>query len=170
MVFPLESKGFDVEPPAYFPTAQMQNIPPLLRNALLRWSQPPLPERLMDLDDVGLYILQYRHPGSINPITGIAIDYAFRVGRRSVFGYALSRLLAPRERDVTAAFWRQFAFLMALPHRYREAIIQHDQANPQSPITPQVTRWAHLHNTLCQVRCKLCSQSQYSGCDQCPPR
>jgi hypothetical protein len=116
MVFLLEPKGFDEEPPAYFPTAQMQAIPPLSHNPPPRRNQPPPPERLMDLDDVGLYLIQYHRPGSVNPTNGIAMDYAFRIGRRSVFGYALSRLLALRERDITAIFRRQFAFLAALPH------------------------------------------------------
>jgi hypothetical protein len=58
----------------------------------------------MNLDAVGLHMLYYNRPGGINPIMGIAIDYAFRVGRRSVFGYALARLLSSVDREAMHAF------------------------------------------------------------------
>jgi hypothetical protein len=65
------------------------------------------------------------------------MDFSFRVGRWAVFGYTLSRLLSPIDREAQAIFRRQFAFLVALPQRYREAIVDHDRANPLSPFIPQ---------------------------------
>jgi hypothetical protein len=59
---------------------------------------------LMNIDVLGLYLLRFHRPCSLNPAAGVAFDYAFRVGRQLLFGYALSRLLSPVERDVTHAF------------------------------------------------------------------
>ena len=91
----------------------------------------------MSLDSVGWYLLRYNRPGSANSVAGIAIDYAFQVGRRSLFGYALSRLLTPTERESTHAFRRQFTLLVTLPRRYQEAIVEHNRAHPQSPFVAQ---------------------------------
>lgn len=105
-------------------------VPPRQQNA------PPLNETMM-LDAQALYLLYYNRPGSGNPVMGIDMDHAYRVGRRTVFGYALGRLMAPIEREAMHAFRRQYALLVALPRRYREAIVEHDRANPQHPFTPQ---------------------------------
>lgn len=90
MTFLLEPKGFDARPPPYFPTHLLRGLSPLPRNAPPRQEQPPAGGGLMDIDPVGLYLLNYHRPGSTNPSSGIALDYAFRIGRRSVFGYSLS--------------------------------------------------------------------------------
>ena len=115
----------------------LQGIRPLDREVAPRPTQGPPLSGLMSLDDVGRHLLLTNRPGSLNPVTGVAFDYAFRVGRRSVFGYALARLLAPAEREAMHAFRWQFAMLVALPCRYRKAIVEHDRRNPQTPFLPQ---------------------------------
>ena len=98
----------------------------------------PLLSDSMDIDTYGFHLLIHNRPGSVSPASGIAMDYAFRVGRRSVFGYVLCRLLAPTDKEALVAFRRQFAFLVSLPRRYREAIVDYDRASPQTPFMPQV--------------------------------
>jgi hypothetical protein len=137
MMFLMQPNGFDVSPPPFFPVHIMDSMRSLHRDDPPRQTHPPTLGELMSIDASGLYILRYNRPGSSNPIAGIAVDYAFRVGRRSLFGYALGQLLAPIDREATHAFRRQFAFLLALPRRYREAIVAHDRAHPQSPFIEQ---------------------------------
>ena len=97
---------------------------------------PSLSE-LMDIDTYGLHLLLHNRPGSVSLVSGVTMDFLFRVRRRTVFGYTLSRLLSPVDKEAQAVFRRQFAFLVALPRRYREAIVDHDRANPLSPFVPQ---------------------------------
>jgi hypothetical protein len=89
--------------------------------------------------------MHYNRPGSRNSVTGVAIDYAFRVGRRSVFGYALGRLLAPTNREALQAFRRQYALLVSLPRRYREAIVEYNRANPLTQFTAQLGPTFRIH-------------------------
>ncbi len=103
----------------------------------LSMTNAPSLSESMDIDTYGLHLLLHNRPGSVSPVSGVTIDFAFRVGRRTVFGYTLSRLLCPTDREAQMAFRRQFAFLVALPRRYREAIVDHDRANPLSPFVPQ---------------------------------
>ena len=77
----------------------------------------------LHIDVMGLYILLHGRPGR-NFFTGVVIDHAFRVNRRSVFGYGLGRLIMPGGREPN--FRRLFACLLALPRRYREAVVEHN--------------------------------------------
>jgi hypothetical protein len=142
MSFLLEPNGFDVEPPR---TVVIRGIRSLPRQHPPKQGPPPTGGDLSELDVVGLYMLNYHRPGSTNPSAGIAIDYAFHVGRRSLFGYALVRLLSPLERELAHAFRRQLVQLMALPRRYREAIVDHNRAHPQSPFVPQGPHTYSVH-------------------------
>lgn len=137
MEFLLEPRGFDTSPPAFFPVDVLADIRPPPRNNLPRQPQPPAASSLANIDDLGHYLLNYHRPGSSNSISGVAFDYAFRVGRRSLFGHVLARLLCPTGRDAQHVFRRQFILTMVLARRYREAIVEYDRAHPQSPFVPQ---------------------------------
>jgi len=65
------------------------------------------------------------------------MDFAYQVNRRTVFGLALARLLNPIEQGAQPVYRWLFACLMALPHRYHEAITEYDQCNALSPFRPQ---------------------------------
>ena len=69
---------------------------------------------VLHVDTIGLYILLHGHPGC-NFFSGTVINHAFRVNRRSVFGYGLGRLMMPGGRE--PHFRRLFACLLALPRR-----------------------------------------------------
>ena len=97
---------------------------------------PPLAESL-NIDAYGLYVLLHGRPGSTSAVSGVLMDFAYRVNRRTVFGLALARLLNPIERGAQPVYRRLFACLMALPHRYHEAITEYDQRNALSPFRPQ---------------------------------
>ena len=144
MIFLLEPNGFYETPPAFFPSNVLRGLQPLPRNAPPRQEQPPAGESLMNLNAVGLYLLNYHRPGSTNPSVGMAMDFAFQVGRRSIFGYSLSRLLGPTNMH---AFQRQFILLVATPRRYREAIVVYNRANPLSPFVPQGGPTYTLHRS-----------------------
>ena len=89
---------------------------------------------VLNVDTMGLYILLHGRPGR-NFFSGVVIDHAFRVNRRSVFGYGLGRLMTPGGRE--PHFRRLFACLLALPRRYREAIIEYNRRHPEDPFTEQ---------------------------------
>ena len=97
----------------------------------------PTAAMLMAIDEHARFLLMNGRPGSANWTAGVAFDYAFRVGRRSVFGYALSRLLSPADRQLAKVFRRFFALAMALPRRYREAVVEHNRAQPDQRYEPQ---------------------------------
>jgi len=78
---------------------------------------------VLHVDTMGLYILLHGRPGR-NFFSGMVIDHAFRVNQRSVFGYGLGRLMMPGGRD--PHFRRLYACLLALPRRYREAIVEYN--------------------------------------------
>ena len=99
--------------------------------------QAPSLSESFNLDAYGLYILLHGRPGSSNAIAGVLIDYAYRVNRRTVFGLALARLLIPTDRDAQPTFRRLLACLMALPHRYHEAITDYNQRHLLSPFLQQ---------------------------------
>jgi len=112
------------------------DFPPLVRGDDIPRPGPPLPlAQSMAIDEAAFHTLLHNHPGSLNSTTGIAFDYAMRVGRRSMFGYALSRLITPIASS--SNFRRQFAFLICLPRRYREAIVDYNRSHPHSPFEPQ---------------------------------
>lgn len=80
---------FDPNVPNPCVVGLLSRIPQLLYAAPPRRTDAPPPETAMDLDMQGEYLLFNNRPGSANPITGVDFDYAYQVGRRSVFGYAL---------------------------------------------------------------------------------
>jgi len=67
-------------------------------------TQPPPLKEVFNLDAHGLHVLLHARPGSISSVLGILIDYAFRVNRRSVFGYALTHILTPTGRNIQTTF------------------------------------------------------------------
>ena len=129
---------FDPAAPSPRVAGLLHRVPPPSHAAPPRRTDTPPPEAAMELDVQGGYLLFNNRPGSANPLTGVDFDYAYRVGRRSVFGYALGRILAPIDRDASTAFRRHYALLVVLPGRYREAVVEHDRAHPQRPFTPQI--------------------------------
>ncbi len=107
-------------------------------------TQLPPPSEALSIDRYGLHLLLHGRPGSVNPVAGIVIDYAFRVHRRSVLGYMLGRLLSSVGRDGSPTFQRILASVMALPRRYREAIMAYNRKN--SPhFVPQQGPMYHIH-------------------------
>jgi len=78
-------------------------------------------------------------------MSGIFIDYAFRVNRRSVFGYALPCILTPTGHNVQTTFRRLLACLLALPGRYRQAIEEHNRTYPTRPFEAQIGPTFILH-------------------------
>jgi hypothetical protein len=102
----------------------------------------PGPERALNIDEMARYAILYGRPGP-NFFTGVVMDYAFRVNRRSIFGYGLARLLAPEGKNVH--FRRLIASIFALPRRYREAIEEYNRRNPSSEFTPQPGPTFTLH-------------------------
>jgi hypothetical protein len=89
---------------------------------------------VLHVDIMGLYILLHGRPGR-NFFSGVVIDHAFRVNRRSVFRYGLGRIMMPRGRE--PHFRRLFACLLALPRRYREAIVKYNRRHPEEPFSEQ---------------------------------
>ena len=137
MEFLLEPKGFDTTPPVFFPVGALGCVRPPPRNNPPRQPQPPASSDLANVDDVGLYLLNYHRPGSSNSLSGVAFDYAFRIGRRTLFGHILARVMVPLERDLHQVFRRQFILAVVLPRRYQETIVEYNRANPQKPFVPQ---------------------------------
>ena len=80
------------------------------------------------------YAILYGRPGP-NYFTGVVIDYAYRVNRRSIFGYGLVRVLAPEGKNIP--YRRYVAALLALPHWYRDAIAEHNLRHPTNVFVPQ---------------------------------
>jgi hypothetical protein len=60
------------------------------------------PDSSLHLDDMARYVVLYGRPGP-NFYTGVVIDYAYHVNRRSIFGYGLARALCP---EAKAAVFR----------------------------------------------------------------
>jgi hypothetical protein len=101
MSFLLEPNGFDIEPPC---TVSIRGLRPLPQQSPPKQGPPPVEGDLSELDVVGLYMLNYYRPGSTNPSAGVAIDFAFRVGRHSLLEYVLVRLLSPLKRELAHSF------------------------------------------------------------------
>jgi len=99
-------------------------------------AQLPPPSEALNIDAYGLHLLLHGRPGSVNPVAGIVIDYALRVHRWSVFGYVLIRTLSPTGRESSPTFRRILASVLALPHHYREAIVEDNRQHPV-PFAPQ---------------------------------
>ncbi|KAG6823109.1 hypothetical protein H0H92_011354, partial [Tricholoma furcatifolium] len=97
--------------------------------------QPVPASRGLDIDEWCRYILHHGYPGSPNQFTGVAMDFALRVERRSAFGYALGRALCPTE--ARSQFMRHFAMVLARPGLYREFIREYEALFPQHVFVPQ---------------------------------
>ena len=77
------------------------------------------PHRALHIDEMARYAILYGRPGP-NFFVGVVMDHAFRVQRRSIFGFGLVRSLCPDGK--TSVFRRLVACLFALLRRYHEAI------------------------------------------------
>ncbi|KAH9480924.1 hypothetical protein JR316_0007527 [Psilocybe cubensis] len=97
----------------------------------------PSHHRLLEIDDLGRSILLYGHPGGVNPIVGAILNMMFGADRRSVFGYGLSRMLSPADRNARTAFVKQFAIIAAHSNLYREGIRRFNADNPGKEFRPQ---------------------------------
>jgi hypothetical protein len=64
------------------------------------------------------------------------MDFALNVFYPSVFGYLLGRNLSPAETHAQHSFMRNFACLVALPHRYQEAIDSWNTSHSERPFQP----------------------------------
>ena len=85
--------------------------------------KPPDFAKILHIDTMGLYILLHGRP-ICNFFLDVVIDHMFRVNHRSVFMYGLGRLMMPDGRD--PHFRWLFVCLLAMPRRYREAIVKHN--------------------------------------------
>ena len=90
----IEPGAFDPNRARYFSEVSTDFPRATIRRAQIlepqgRTVQPPALRSTFDIDAHGLYILFNGRPGSVSPIAGAHIDYAYRVSRRSVFGYAM---------------------------------------------------------------------------------
>jgi hypothetical protein len=135
MNYLVQPKVFDPELPSYLNIRLSRCMP---RNTPPTATPAPQAGEVMNLEALGLHLLLYNRPGSANPASGVAMDYAFRVGRRSLFGYALGRLISPSGKNISHIFRRNFALLLARPRRYREAIVEYNRAHPQAHFVPQM--------------------------------
>ncbi|KAF8892716.1 hypothetical protein BD779DRAFT_1670383 [Infundibulicybe gibba] len=89
----------------------------------------PIDEQALNVDVWAQFILHHWRPGGDNPISGTAMNRAYHVNRRSIFGYLLARALAPRVPGGSGTvpkthFVRQYTLLVARPQAYREFIMQ----------------------------------------------
>jgi hypothetical protein len=89
---------------------------------------------ILHVDIMGLYILLHGWPGR-NFFSGVVIDHAFRVNRRSIFGYGLGRIMMPGNRE--PHFQQLFACLLALLRRYQEAIVEYNRRHTKEPFSEQ---------------------------------
>jgi hypothetical protein len=55
----------------------------------------PQKKNALNVDNLAQYFLHHCHPGSGNPITGVAMNFASEVHCRSVFGWALTNTMGP---------------------------------------------------------------------------
>ncbi|KAG6882987.1 hypothetical protein C0992_010053, partial [Termitomyces sp. T32_za158] len=74
-----------------------------------------------DLDQIVRYALIFGRPGMENTWQGIAVDFAYRMHWRTLFGFALCRALCTNSAGKTTLV-RWMALVMACPGLYREAI------------------------------------------------
>ena len=109
-------RAFDPNNPPKVPLAYLQryrlpSLEPFHGNAGMKQLTAP---NVINVDEMGLYVLLHGRPGR-NFFSGVVINHAFHVNRRSVFGYGLGRLIVPGGRE--PHFRRLFACLLALPRR-----------------------------------------------------
>jgi len=127
----LEGKFDPLKPPKIEARClQIYRIPRFSGEAGNSGMKMPEAANALHVDTMGLYILLHGRPGR-NFFSGVVIDHAFRVNRRSIFGYGLGRLMMPGGRE--PHFRRLYACLLALPRRYREAIVEYNRRHPTEP-------------------------------------
>ena len=100
------------------------HAPPGTLNIRLATPEPSLG---LVIDPWAQYILHHGRPGMLNEYYGIIFDQSFRVLRRSVWGYLLGQVIAPtstRLREARAVVMREFAYLVAVPTMYIEAVAE----------------------------------------------
>ncbi|KAG6893432.1 hypothetical protein C0992_003979 [Termitomyces sp. T32_za158] len=102
----------------------------------LRVMCAPDPKKPFDLEQLAQYALIYGRPGLENTWQGIAVDFAYRMHWRTLFGFALCRALCANSAGKTTLV-RRFALVMARPGLYREAVAAYAAANPTRPFVAQ---------------------------------
>ncbi|KAG6882571.1 hypothetical protein C0992_011316, partial [Termitomyces sp. T32_za158] len=102
----------------------------------LRVMRAPDPKKPFDLEQLAQYALIYGRPGLENTWQGIAVDFAYRMHWRTLFGFALCRALCANSAGKTTLV-RRFALVMARPGLYREAVAAYAVANPTRPFVAQ---------------------------------
>jgi hypothetical protein len=105
---------------------------------------PPSPDRVLELNHVGLWMTLHARPGTANFVHGIVMNHAFGIHQRSLFGYRLMRALAPCHRSRRVTYVRHFAVVIATPGLYREAIDTYNWEHPDAPFNPIHTTTASL--------------------------
>ncbi|KAG6894244.1 hypothetical protein C0992_006945, partial [Termitomyces sp. T32_za158] len=87
----------------------------------LHVTRMPDPNVPFDLDQIAQYALIFGRPGMENTWQGIAVDFAYRMHWRTLFGFALCRALCANSAGKTTLV-HQMALVMACPGLYCEAI------------------------------------------------
>ncbi|KAG6869999.1 hypothetical protein C0992_001341, partial [Termitomyces sp. T32_za158] len=101
----------------------------------LRVTRTPDPNVPFDLDQIARYALIFGRPGMENTWQGIAVDFAYRMHWRTLFGFALCRALCANSAGKTTLV-RRMALVMARPGLYREAIEAFNKVYDE-PFAPQ---------------------------------
>ncbi|KAG6894721.1 hypothetical protein C0993_010922 [Termitomyces sp. T159_Od127] len=96
----------------------------------------PDPKRPFDLEQIVQYALIYGQPGLENTWQGIAVDFAYCMHWRTLFGFALCRALCANSAGKTTIVQR-FMLVMAHPGLYWEAVAAYAAANPTQPFVAQ---------------------------------
>lgn len=96
----------------------------------------PAPDQGFNIDAWARYILLHGRPGGPNSFVGVAMDFAYRVDRRCVFGSLLVRHLGPISTQGRTIFVRHFASIVARPGLYRERVASWNRDNPSKPFVP----------------------------------
>ncbi|KAG6875874.1 hypothetical protein C0992_001983 [Termitomyces sp. T32_za158] len=81
----------------------------------------PDPNVPFDLDQIARYALIFGRPGMENTWQGIAVNFAYRMHWRTLFGFALCRALCTNSAGKTTLV-HQMALIMVRPGLYQEAI------------------------------------------------
>ncbi|KAF9455617.1 hypothetical protein BDZ94DRAFT_1316031 [Collybia nuda] len=91
----------------------------------------PLAADTFNILEWARYIAIYHRPGNGKPIHGIAMNRAFHVELRSVFGYLLMKSMCPITPQARTAWTRQVACVVARPQAYREAVTVWESQHPE---------------------------------------
>ncbi|KAG6863590.1 hypothetical protein C0993_010938 [Termitomyces sp. T159_Od127] len=102
----------------------------------LRVMRAPDPKRPFYLEQIAQYVLIYGQPGLENTWQGIAVDFAYCMHWRTLFGFTLCRALCANSAGKTTIV-QWFALVMAHPGLYREAVAAYAAANPTQPFVAQ---------------------------------